>query len=178
MTAQPADSLTADGLNEYIQPSQFRSAYEDVERIFTLTSAPDLMSLGPTVVDADTAVNDGWLESLRDFRPMLRAANVSGISVTLDGTEYTGATFFFKRGGNNTADKKWLGDLTFMNGTDDLEYKLYADGRIKLTKCSAGSPWIQFCWAHESQAHELSSALVKVKEHLHSQKVGQLALSQ
>ncbi len=178
MTEQAGDTLTADVLNDCIQPSQFRGVYGDVERILTLTSAPDLMSLGPTVVDADTAINDGWLESLKDFKPMLRAANVSGISVILDGTEYTSASLYFKRGGNKAADQNWLGDISFWNGRDSLQYKFHTDGRIKLTKSSSDSCWVQFCWAQESQAHELSETLVKVKEHLRSQQVGQLALSQ
>ena len=163
---------------ERMTQAQFRGLYGDVERIFTLTNAPDLMSLGPSIVSAESAIDDGWLDSLKDFRPMLRAASVPGLSLDISGTEYTGLRLFFKQGGNEAADKKWLGDIHFSNENDDIDYKLHTDGRIKITKRSADSPWTQLCWAFGAEAQELSGALLKVKEHLHKRKVGELALSQ
>ena len=162
---------------EHMTLSQFREVYENVERIFTLTDATDLTSLGPSILTADGATEDGWLQSLKEFKPTLHGTSVPGLSIELDGTKYTGVSFFFKHGGNDAADKKWLGDVSFSNETDELEYEFHTDGRIKLVKRNANSPWIQFCWAHNMQAQELNEALVQIKEHLHSQKLGQLALS-
>lgn len=156
---------------------EFRELYGHVERIFDMTAAPDLMSLGPTILDSKSALEDGWLESPDDFMPMLRAATVPAVEIRIGDTTYTTASLFFKKGGNDAADKQWLGDVRFTDGQDELKYKFHTDGRIKLTRRYANSRWISFCWADDKEKIELGDSLVGIKQHLHARKAGQTAVA-
>jgi len=160
-----------------MERSQFRGIYLDVLRISKLTGKRDIMSFGPNLCSIEDALDEGFIRSPEEFKPELFVAHTT-MPIKLEGDTYETASIFFKQGGNDSADKKWLGNLTFRNEQRQLEYRFGSNGSIHAERSTDGSPWVENLFVRAPQADNLQNALDVLKQDIHERSVGACALSE
>lgn len=166
----------AQEMPEALSATKFRDIYTDVLRILEATNTPALMSFGPSVLELDGALAEGFIDDPKEFKPQLKATSVGDIDTEIEGSTYTAAEFFFKLGGNISADKKWLGNIQFVNSDEWLRYEFHTNGTIKMTRSSMETRWISNKLVRQPEGEELASNLEYIKQLLHWSQTGKTAL--
>ena len=155
----------------------FRQIYSDATKIIRLSEGVEAMTLGPSIVTRETAIEDQWIGDKSKFKPDILVGGGTDAMAFIEGDTYNSYHIMLKLGGNKSAAKDWLGNVRFKNNDGrTLRLELKTNGCIHAIRTTDDSRWRAECVFGPEEMNSLGYTLGLLKEYLGTRKLGSHAL--